>query len=79
MKTSSPPVKRKRQRTTWNVSASQIAQKTFNPIRSIVDGMKLSPNPEKPMIALSIGKHVQLALFMYLLIYKSYLVSDLLC
>jgi len=55
MTTKSPPVKRKRQRTSWNVPASDIARNTFNPIRSIVDGMKLTPNPEKPMIALSIG------------------------
>ncbi|KAK3603784.1 hypothetical protein CHS0354_042788 [Potamilus streckersoni] len=39
----------------WNVPSSQFAKNTFNPIRSIVDGMKLTPNPEKDMIALSIG------------------------
>lgn len=39
----------------WNVESSNIAKNTFNPIRSIVDGMKLTPNPEKDMIALSIG------------------------
>lgn len=39
----------------WNVRSSYIARNTCNPIRQIVDGMKLTPNPEKPMIALSIG------------------------
>lgn len=40
----------------WNVRASEMAKNTLNPIRAIVDGMKLTPNPDKPMIALSIGK-----------------------
>ncbi len=40
----------------WNVRPSEMSKKTINPIRAIVDGMKLTPNPEKPMIALSIGK-----------------------
>ena len=40
----------------WEVIPSSItAQHTHNPIRKIVDGMKLTPNPEKEMIALSIG------------------------
>lgn len=39
----------------WHVPASEFAKNTFNPIRSIVDGMQLTPNPDKPMIALSIG------------------------
>ncbi|KAG8437489.1 hypothetical protein GDO86_008263 [Hymenochirus boettgeri] len=42
-------------KTSWAVRASEMAKKTFNPIRTIVDTMKSSPNPEKPMIALSIG------------------------
>ncbi|XP_039273937.1 tyrosine aminotransferase-like [Styela clava] len=41
--------------TSWKVEPSVMAQNTFNPIRAIVDGMKLKPNPEKPMIPLSIG------------------------
>ena len=45
----------KRQCTEWDVKASNFAKSTFNPIRSIVDGMKLTPHPEKKMIALSIG------------------------
>lgn len=39
----------------WNLQVSSIAKNTFNPIRAIVDQMKLTPNPEKEMIALSIG------------------------
>jgi hypothetical protein len=30
--------------------------KTHNPIRAIVDGLKIEPNKDKPMIALSIGE-----------------------
>lgn len=39
----------------WNLKVSSIAKNTFNPIRAIVDQMNLVPNPEKEMIALSIG------------------------
>ncbi|KAL7011425.1 hypothetical protein ACKWTF_014259 [Chironomus riparius] len=39
----------------WNVQCSDFALKTHNPIRAIVDGMKIAPNPDKRMIALSIG------------------------
>lgn len=40
----------------WKViRASYMARHTDNPIRKIVDGMKLTPNPDKGMIALSIG------------------------
>ncbi|KAM6946109.1 tyrosine aminotransferase [Aplochiton taeniatus] len=46
-------VKSRRQK--WDVQPSVMANNTLNPIRAIVDGMKLTPNPEKPMIALSIG------------------------
>ena len=49
--------KKRRSHKSWNVEVSDIARNTFNPIRSIVDGMKLTPNPEKEMIALSIGKY----------------------
>ncbi|KAK2708732.1 tyrosine aminotransferase-like [Artemia franciscana] len=45
----------RRTRTTWNVSPSFMAKNTFNPIRSIIETMNLSPNPDKKMIALSIG------------------------
>ncbi|KAJ7997760.1 hypothetical protein DPEC_G00215470 [Dallia pectoralis] len=49
------PAKQKSCRQRWNIRASKMSINTLNPIRSIVDGMKLTPNPEKPMIALSIG------------------------
>nr|XP_006816454.1 PREDICTED: tyrosine aminotransferase-like [Saccoglossus kowalevskii] len=39
----------------WEVPASTMARNTFNPIRDIVDGMKINPHPDKEMIALSIG------------------------
>ncbi|KDR15584.1 tyrosine aminotransferase isoform X2 [Zootermopsis nevadensis] len=39
----------------WEVASSSTAQNTHNPIRSIVENLRLEPNPEKPMIALSIG------------------------
>lgn len=37
------------------VRVSYMARHTDNPIRKIVDGMKLTPHPDKKMIALSIG------------------------
>lgn len=43
-------------RQSWSVKASDQARRTFNPIRDLVESMKLTPNPEKPMIALSIGQ-----------------------
>jgi len=46
----------KRRKTNWTVPLSTIGENTFNPIRSIVDTMKITPHPDKPMIALSIGK-----------------------
>nr|XP_025039548.1 tyrosine aminotransferase [Pelodiscus sinensis] len=39
----------------WAVRASEMSKKTFNPIRAIVDSMKVEPNPNKPMISLSLG------------------------
>ncbi|PNI31860.1 TAT isoform 4 [Pan troglodytes] len=39
----------------WSVRPSDMAKKTFNPIRAIVDNMKVKPNPNKTMISLSIG------------------------
>lgn len=49
------PAKGKSRRLGWDVKPSEMANNTFNPIRAIVDSMKLTPNPDKPMIALSIG------------------------
>lgn len=37
------------------VRASEMAKSTDNPIRKIVDGMKLTPNPQKKLISVSIG------------------------
>lgn len=50
------PAKAKSRRLRWEVKPSEMSKNTLNPIRAIVDGMKLTPNPDKPMIALSIGE-----------------------
>uniref|UniRef100_A0A182KC84 Tyrosine aminotransferase n=1 Tax=Anopheles christyi TaxID=43041 RepID=A0A182KC84_9DIPT len=47
------PIKSKRNR--WNVAISDFASLTHNPIRAIVEGLNIQPNPNKPLIALSIG------------------------
>lgn len=39
----------------WNVKPSKLAESVVNPIRRIVDGMTIAPNPEKPLIGLTIG------------------------
>ena len=49
-------VKIKSGRQGWLAPASKMAKNTLNPIRRIVDGMKMTPNPEKEMISLSIGQ-----------------------
>lgn len=43
-------------RTKWNVPISDFARLTHNPIRAVVEGLKIVPNPDKQLIALSIGK-----------------------
>lgn len=43
-------------RATWNIKASRTANQAHNPIRAIVDKLKLNPNVTKPLISLSIGK-----------------------
>lgn len=53
------PAKAKSRRQRWEVKSSDMANNTLNPIRAIVDGMKLIPNPNKPMIALSIGEDLR--------------------
>ena len=41
---------------TWrSTQASDMAQKTFSPIRNVVETMTLTPNPTKKVISLSIG------------------------
>ena len=52
MGSESAPTKRAK----WSVSASEMSMRTHNPIRAVVDSMKLDPNPDKEVIALSIGK-----------------------
>lgn len=39
----------------WIVPASIVSKRTVNPIRSIVDNLKVAPHPDKEMISLSIG------------------------
>ncbi|KAK6185565.1 hypothetical protein SNE40_007770 [Patella caerulea] len=39
----------------WNVPCSHMAERSINPIRNLVDSMHITPNPDKDMIALSIG------------------------
>ena len=40
----------------WQVTASDMAKRTVNPIRRIVDALKFEPNPNFSPISLSIGK-----------------------
>ncbi|KAG0258746.1 hypothetical protein DFQ27_004475 [Actinomortierella ambigua] len=42
-------------RSSWKVPASIVAKRTSNPIRAIVDHIKVKPNPEKSMISLALG------------------------
>lgn len=39
----------------WSLSASAAALRTTNPIRALVDQLKIEPNPAKPIIQLSLG------------------------
>lgn len=39
----------------WTVPASLASKRTTNPIRQIVDTMKVKPNPNKEMISLALG------------------------
>ena len=63
------PAKTKSRRQRWEVKPSEMANNTLNPIRAIVDGMKLTPNPDKPMIALSIGKNISAVIIGYNIYY----------
>lgn len=45
----------KSSRNKWNVPISNFSRLTHNPIRAIVEGLKIVPNPDKQLIALSIG------------------------
>lgn len=46
------------ERASWNIKASRTANQAHNPIRAIVDKLKVDPNATKPLISLSIGKHI---------------------
>ncbi|KAK0083856.1 hypothetical protein PV325_008079 [Microctonus aethiopoides] len=39
----------------WEVPASDIARRTHNPIRAIIENIVVEPNPNKQLIALSVG------------------------
>lgn len=39
----------------WNVQASKRSMRTINPIRNLIQNMKVEPNPDKELIKLSIG------------------------
>ncbi|XP_036318403.1 tyrosine aminotransferase [Rhagoletis pomonella] len=39
----------------WNIKASKISSLSHNRIRAIVESLQIKPNPEKPMIPLTIG------------------------
>jgi tyrosine aminotransferase len=43
------------QRTSWNVQSSTMARSAHNPIRQIVDKLKLDPQATKSFISLSVG------------------------
>ena len=47
-----PPSKKTRQ---WIVSCSKEARETYNPIRAVVERIKVKPNPSLELIRLSIG------------------------
>ena len=49
-------MKGRSQKITWDVPSSFCAKNTINPIRKIVDGLNLTPNKDKELIPLSIGK-----------------------
>ncbi|KAI9091884.1 pyridoxal phosphate-dependent transferase [Phlyctochytrium arcticum] len=40
---------------TFNIKASKVSLRTRNPIREIVDNLKVKPNPEKEFISLALG------------------------
>lgn len=40
----------------WEVRASSLARNTNNLIRGIIENLQVEPNPEKELIALSVGE-----------------------
>lgn len=57
--TSSTPNSTTKGRTSWNINTPTLAKNTINRIRLIVESLKISPNPAKPMIPLTIGKFLE--------------------
>ncbi|EIE86910.1 tyrosine aminotransferase [Rhizopus delemar RA 99-880] len=45
------------ERSSWKIKASRTAKQAHNPIRAIVDKLKVDPNATKPLISLSIGNN----------------------
>lgn len=39
----------------WNINSSMFSKSTCNPVRKLIEQMKIEPNPSLQMIALSIG------------------------
>lgn len=46
-------------RNAWKIKSSKTAQQAHNPIRAIVDQLKVDPKATKPLISLSIGKRTR--------------------
>ncbi|KAG0171781.1 hypothetical protein DFQ28_006377 [Apophysomyces sp. BC1034] len=42
-------------RASWNIKSSSVAKRAHNPIRAIVDKLKIDPNATKSFISLSVG------------------------
>ena len=42
-------------RTTWNVKSSDVSKRAHNPIRHVVDKLKVDPQAQKSFISLSVG------------------------
>lgn len=52
----SPPKPQPSQRgDKWDVQASERSMRTINPIRNLIQNMKVEPNPDKELIKLSVG------------------------
>lgn len=49
----------------WNVTPSQFSLNTLNPIRAIVEHLKIEPNPEKTFIPLSVGEQHRFSQFYF--------------
>lgn len=52
---SPPQSSQSRRGDSWNVQASVRSLRTINPIRNLIQNMKVEPNPDKELIKLSIG------------------------